>query len=189
MPTSPPSITTLPAAPDPSNRSTFNSLAYPWSAALPTFGTEVSAVAVNVKANADEAAAQVTLAADQVALAADQVALAADQVGLAAAQVPLAAAQVALATTQADNAAASAAAADLSVIAAAAATGALLWVSGTSYTAGTSVVYSPINFLTYRRIVSGAGTTDPSLDPTNWQSLMPYQVGGQIYSSLNFGGF
>ena len=189
MPTSPPSITALPAAPDPSNRSTFNSLAYPWSAALPTFGTEVSAVAANVKANADEAQASAEDAADQVGLAAAQVTLAADQVGLAADQVGLAADQVGLAAAQVGLAAASAAAADLSVIAAAAATGALLWVSGTSYTAGTSVVYSPINFLTYRRIVSGAGTTDPSLDPTNWQALMPYQVGGQIYTALNFGGF
>lgn len=57
MTTTPPSIAALPAAPDPTNRATFNSLAYPWSAALPTFGTEVSAVGANVKANADEAAA------------------------------------------------------------------------------------------------------------------------------------
>lgn len=78
MPTSPPSITTLPAAPDPSNRSTFNSLAYPWSAALPTFGTEVSAVAVNVKANADEAQA------DAVATAADRVQTGLDVVAAAA---------------------------------------------------------------------------------------------------------
>ena len=78
MPTSPPSITALPAAPDPSNRSTFNSLAYPWSAALPTFGTEVSAVAANVKANADEAQA------DAVATAADRVQTGLDVVAAAA---------------------------------------------------------------------------------------------------------
>ena len=92
MPTSPPSITTLPAAPDPSNRSTFNSLAYPWSAALPTFGTEVSAVAANVKANADEAQA------DAVATAADRVQTGADRV------------QTGLDRTSATNSAAAAAA-------------------------------------------------------------------------------
>jgi hypothetical protein len=78
MPTSPPSITTLPAAPDPSNRATFNALAYPWSAALPTFGTEISAVATNVKANADEAQA------DAVATAADRVQTGLDVVAAAA---------------------------------------------------------------------------------------------------------
>ena len=99
----PPLIDALPAAPDPNNRGTFNTLAYPWSVALPGFGTQVSAVGANVKSNADDAAtsaatattqaglattngaAHVSLAADQVALAADQVALAADQVALAAA--------------------------------------------------------------------------------------------------------
>jgi len=78
MPTSPPSITTLPAAPDPSNRATFNALAYPWSAALPTFGTEISAVATNVKANADEAQA------DALATAADRVQTGLDAVAAAA---------------------------------------------------------------------------------------------------------
>lgn len=43
-----------------------------------------------------------------------------------------------------------------------------LWVSGTSYTQGV-VVYSPITFLSYRRKITGAGTTDPSADSTNWQ--------------------
>lgn len=81
MPTAPPSITALPAAPDPNNRSTFNALAYPWSAALPTFGTEVSAVATNVKANADEAQADaVATAADRVQTGLDVVATAADRV-------------------------------------------------------------------------------------------------------------
>ena len=81
MPTAPPSITALPSAPDPNNRSTFNSLAYPWSAALPTFGTEVSAVATNVKANADEANADaVATAADRVQTGLDVFATAADRV-------------------------------------------------------------------------------------------------------------
>lgn len=135
MPTSPPSITTLPAAPDPSNRSTFNSLAYPWSAALPTFGTEISAVAANVKANADEAQA------DAVATAADRVQTGLDVVAAAAAQ---AAAESASNATQ--------------------------WVSGTTYTLG-DVVWSPANYISYRRIIAGAGATDPSADAVNWVAL------------------
>lgn len=90
MTTTPPSITALPSAPDPTNRATFNTLAYPWSAALPTLGTQVSAVAANVKANADEAAASATSAEAQVALAAVQVAAAAAQAVAAASSAALA---------------------------------------------------------------------------------------------------
>lgn len=42
------------------------------------------------------------------------------------------------------------------------------WVSGTGYTLG-QVAWSPANFHAYRRRVAGAGTTDPSADPTNWE--------------------
>lgn len=64
-------------------------------------------------------------------------------------------------------------------IASAAATSALaaadvgLWVSGTTYTIGDNVI-SPISFQTYRRKTNGAGTTDPSLDATNWALLTFY---------------
>lgn len=44
------------------------------------------------------------------------------------------------------------------------------WVSGTTYALGT-VVYGPTDRRLYRRIVAGAGTTDPSADPTNWQAV------------------
>jgi hypothetical protein len=54
--------------------------------------------------------------------------------------------------------------------AATAAANAVLWVSGTTYSIG-NVVFSPINFLSYRRKTNGAGTTDPSLDSTNWASI------------------
>ena len=54
--------------------------------------------------------------------------------------------------------------------AAAAASGATSWISGTSYAIG-DVVYSLTSFQTYRRKVSGAGTTDPSGDPTKWQQI------------------
>ena len=67
----------------------------------------------------------------------------------------------ALATTSESNAAASA-------LSAAAVAGVTKWVSGTVYANG-AAVFSPINYLTYRRsTASGSGTTDPSLDTTNY---------------------
>lgn len=74
-------------------------------------------------------------------------------------------ADAATATTKATEAAASASAA-------AAASGAVKWVSGTTYAEG-AVVWSPINYLSYRRKTAGGGTTDPSLDDTNWASILP----------------
>lgn len=71
------------------------------------------------------------------------------------------------ATSGAGSASASAAAAANSAIAAASSAGAAVWVTGTTYSAG-AVVWSPITRLTYRRISTGAGTTDPSADPSNW---------------------
>lgn len=53
---------------------------------------------------------------------------------------------------------------------AAEAAGAAVWVSGTTYAAG-DCRYSPANYQTYRRKTAGAGTTDPSLDGTNWARL------------------
>jgi hypothetical protein len=67
-------------------------------------------------------------------------------------------------------AAASQAAAAASASLAAAAAGAGMWVSGTTYTAG-QCAWSPTDYQTYRRKVAGAGTTDPSLDTTNWARL------------------
>lgn len=54
-----PAAPTMPAAPDPANRSTFNALAYAWSNALGPFSNGLQALAVNAKANADDAAASV----------------------------------------------------------------------------------------------------------------------------------
>lgn len=52
-----------------------------------------------------------------------------------------------------------------------AATNIVKWVSGTTYAEG-AVVWSPINGLGYRRITaSGSGTTDPSLDTTNYKQV------------------
>lgn len=48
-----------------------------------------------------------------------------------------------------------------------AAVGAPAWASGTAYALG-AAVYSSATRLVYRRIVAGAGTTDPSVDAANW---------------------
>lgn len=45
-----------------------------------------------------------------------------------------------------------------------------LWVSGTTY-AVNQMVYSSVDGRQYKRILAGAGTTDPSSDPTNWEPL------------------
>lgn len=67
------------------------------------------------------------------------------------------------ATTAAADAAASASSAALAATYA----GAIAWVSGTSYAIGDKR-WSLINGVVYRRLTAGAGTTDPSLDTTNW---------------------
>jgi hypothetical protein len=66
-----------------------------------------------------------------------------------------------------------------SATAAAGSAGATLWVSGTTYALG-AVVWSPANGQIYRRIVGGAGTTDPSNDSTNWTNVMSF-----VFSSGN----
>lgn len=78
-----------------------------------------------------------------------------------------ASAVAAAAAASASTNAASAAAASAN---AAAANGGQLWVSGTTYAQG-YLVYSPLNSRSYRRLVAGAGTTDPSLDAVNWGLL------------------
>jgi hypothetical protein len=55
------------------------------------------------------------------------------------------------------------------------AAGAVAWVSGTTYAIG-DVVFSTINYQTYRRITNGGGTTDPSADITNYVKI---SSGGQ----------
>lgn len=48
--------------------------------------------------------------------------------------------------------------------------GATGWVSGTTYAIG-NARWSPIDSQVYRRKTNGAGTTDPSADPTNWAAV------------------
>lgn len=55
------------------------------------------------------------------------------------------------------------------------------WVSGTTYAIG-DARYSTANFQAYRRKTAGAGTTDPSADPTNWAQLdtLPSKTGNAL---------
>lgn len=85
---------------------------------------------------------------------------------LGALQTDVAAKQT-TASAAAVTAAADAVAAAASAAAAATSAGAAIWVSGTTYAIG-DVRYSPVNQRIYRRTTTGAGTTDPSADPTNW---------------------
>jgi hypothetical protein len=73
--------------------------------------------------------------------------------------------------TDATTASSAAVTAQAAAATAVAAVNATAWVSGASYTAG-DVVWSLINYQTYRAILTHSGsTTDPSLDETNWVAL------------------
>jgi hypothetical protein len=135
-------ITALPTPPSRNDPTNFATRADAFMAALPAFATETNATAVEVDNDRIASAASATTATTQV--------------GLATAQVGLASAQRVLAET-----AASAASATANVT---------QWVSGTTYALGANV-WSPINAQTYRRIIAGAGTTDPSADATNWTKI------------------
>lgn len=76
------------------------------------------------------------------------------------------------ATAKASAALVSEAAALASSQSAAAAMGAPAWVSGATYAVG-DPRWSPIDGRVYRRRTAGAGTTDPSADPTNWLCIGP----------------
>lgn len=58
------------------------------------------------------------------------------------------------------------------------------WVSGTTYAIG-NVVFSPIDFQSYRRKTAGAGTTDPSADGTNWQRFSN-GIAGFLVKTANY---
>ena len=144
----PPTLTPAPSpAPTRADPANFNVRADAYHSWLvPHVNTELPAVFAWMTARQNDVVGLVEDAEDQVALAANQVTLASNQVTLAANQVTLAQAA----------AAASSASANASI-----------WVSGQTYAIGV-VRFSPINFLSYRRKTAGAGTTDPSLDSTNW---------------------
>lgn len=72
--TVPPTITALPSPPDPAVRSTFNTLAYPWSLAQGVLATEANAVATNVYNNALEAQGYATSASSSATASASSAA-------------------------------------------------------------------------------------------------------------------
>jgi len=98
-----------------------------------------------------------------------------------AVEVANSASSAASAATSAANSAASASA---SAQAATIASGVSMWVSGQTYQAGVSV-YSPENYLTYRRTASapGASSVDPSTDATRWVG-----ISGTVQSLSGSGG-
>lgn len=122
---------------------------------LPQFSVEAEAARVEINANTVDALQAVIDATTQVTLAANQ---------------------VTLATTQANNSATSASLAQQAALSA----GSIAWVSGTTYSVG-DLRYSPLDFQNYRRITSGAGMTDPSLDLVNWKIAV--ETGGYLLRS------
>jgi hypothetical protein len=143
-PTLTPAPSPAPTRADPANFNVRADAYHTWL--VPHVNTELPAVFTWMTARQNDVVGLVEDAEDQVALAANQVTLASNQVTLAANQVTLA---------------------EAAAGAASAAANASIWVSGQTYAVGV-VRFSPINFLSYRRKTEGAGTTDPSLDSTNW---------------------
>lgn len=99
--TAPPSIDALPSPPDPNDRSTFNTRAYPWSAAQQTLAVQLGAVASNVFNNATESATAATTANTQAGIATTAASTATTQAGVATAAAISLADQADIATTQA----------------------------------------------------------------------------------------
>lgn len=135
MPTAPTPIDPLGTPPSTTDPTNFDTRADALFVALPTFVTQANNLALNVKANADEAAASAGASASSLSQA-------------------LAVLLQCIANAQA----------------AAASAGASIWVSGTTYAIG-DVRWSPADNRSYRRRTAGAGTTDPSIDTTNWAAL------------------
>jgi len=103
MPTSPTTITALPTAPDPNDRSTFNARAYPWSAALVTWTTQTNNAATVTYNNAVEAATSATNAAASASTAATQATNAANSASAASTSATNAAASATAAAASYDS--------------------------------------------------------------------------------------
>jgi hypothetical protein len=155
---------TISALPTPPSRSTssstFATAADAFVAALPILQSQINTVTGQINTVAGEVSTNATAAATAATNATTN-----------------GAAQVTLATGYAT-------AAQQSAIAAAAVTNCSAWVSGTTYAIG-NTVFSPINGFSYRRIVAGAGTIDPSADTTNWAAVVatppPVPIAGVMW--------
>lgn len=136
MPTTPPTITAAPAAPQRGVKATFSTLLDAFVTWLVAAVTQFGAVATNVFSNATEAFNSATAAGNSATAAAGSAQTAQD------------AATAATVTA-----------------------GATLWVSGQSVAQDAAKI-SPLDRRTYRRkTATGSGTTDPSLDTTNYVLL------------------
>jgi hypothetical protein len=88
--------------------------------------------------------------------------------------------------TASASAAVSAASASAALANAISVTGAVKWVSGTTYAIDLSV-WSPADYRVYRKITSTAGgTIDPSLNATDWRIINTLQapVNNAVYQTL-----
>ncbi len=144
MPTTPPTLTPAPPAPQRQVKATFSDRVDAFVTWLVAFVAQIAALALNVFNNAKETYDSAVAAANWANVATDK----------------------ALEATQ------RAASANESVIAAAATVSAVPWVSGSTY-AQFQRVLSPINFKIYVKTTTAGtaagGATDPANDPANWQ--------------------
>lgn len=175
-------ISALPTAPQTTDtQAVFNTRAFAFVAALNTFGTEANALAAAANADAASALSYKALAANWAAKTDGQVDAtdySAKAWAIGGTGVTGGAGSAKEWASKMDGAVAGSdysakyysVQAAISAVAAASAANAVAWVSGTTYAAG-DVRYSPIDFQSYRRLITGAGTTDPSLDTTNWTQI------------------
>ncbi len=175
-------ITALPTAPQTTDtQAVFNTRAFAFVAALNTFGTEANALASAVNADAASALSYKMLAASWAAKTDGQVeatdysakawAIGGTGVTGGAGSAKEWASKMDGVVSGTDYSAKYySVQAAISAVASASAANAAPWVSGTTYAAG-EVRYSPLNFQSYRRLIAGSGTTDPSLDTTNWTQI------------------
>jgi hypothetical protein len=66
--------------------------------------------------------------------------------------------------------------------------GVAVWITGTSYVIG-NPVYDPLNAQSYRRKTNGAGSTNPSLDPTNWMPVSSSPAAALVLLNYLYGAF
>lgn len=118
MPTTPATVPTLPTAPDPNDRSTFNIRAYPWSAALDPWTVAVNSAAAATNTNATEAEADAVTANTKAGEAAASASTASTAATTATTAATTATTAATTATTKAGEADASATAAAASAVSA-----------------------------------------------------------------------
>lgn len=143
MPTTPPTIDPAPEVPRRGVKATFGILVDAFNTWFTLAATQIVAMGANVYANAMETFGYATAAGNSASAA----------------------------SLLAESAAASASNAADSATAAGVISGATLWVSGQSVARDAAVI-SPADRRTYRRkTATGSGTTDPSIDVTNYVLL------------------